>query len=102
MSEITMFHYLAIGLFMFLAGLLGSVILKNVIKVLISIEFMLLGVNINFVTFASYCDNVVFDGYIIALFYTGIGAVELAVALYIFYLMFKKKESDNIEKYGDL
>ena len=31
MGEITMFHYLAIGLFMFLAGLLGSVILKNVI-----------------------------------------------------------------------
>ena len=97
-----MFHYLFIGLFMFLAGLLGSLILKNVIKILISIEIMLLGVNINFVTFASYCDNVIFDGYIFALFYTGVGAVELAVALYIFYLMFSKKESTDIEKYGDL
>lgn len=89
--EITMYHYLFIGMLMFLIGLLGSVLVKNMIKVLISIEIMLLGVNINFVTFASFCDNVKFDGYIMALFYVGLGAVELAVALYLFYLMFQKK-----------
>ena len=61
--EITMYHYLFIGMLMFLIGLLGSVLVKNMIKVLISIEIMLLGVNINFVTFASFCDNVKFDGY---------------------------------------
>lgn len=87
---------------MFLIGLLGSVLVKNMIKVLISIEIMLLGVNINFVTFASFCGNVKFDGYIMALFYVGLGAVELAVALYLFYLMFQKKGSDNIESYKEL
>ena len=87
---------------MFLIGLLGSVLVKNMIKVLISIEIMLLGVNINFVTFASFCDNVKFDGYIIALFYVGLGAVELAVALYLFYLMFQKKGSDSIEHNKEL
>ena len=100
--EITMYHYLFIGLLLFLIGLLGSTLVKNVIKVLISIEFMLLGVNINFVTFAVFCDNISLDGCILALFYTGLGAVELAVALYIFYLMFKKKGDDNIERYGEL
>ena len=100
--EITMYHYLFIGMLMFLIGLLGSVLVKNMIKVLISIEIMLLGVNINFVTFASFCDNVKFDGYIIALFYVGLGAVELAVALYLFYLMFHKKGSDSIEHYKEL
>lgn len=102
MIEITMYHYLFIGLVLFVLGLVGSIFVKNVIKVLISIEMMLLGVNINFVTFASYCDNIEFNGYIMALFYIGIGAVELAVALFIFYLMYQKKESDNIEKYTDL
>ena len=97
-----MYHYLFIGMLMFLIGLLGSVLVKNMIKVLISIEIMLLGVNINFVTFASFCDNVKFDGYIMALFYVGLGAVELAVALYLFYLMFQKKGSDNIESYKEL
>lgn len=100
--EVTMYHYLFIGMLMFLIGLLGSVLVKNMIKVLISIEIMLLGVNINFVTFASFCDNVKFDGYIIALFYVGLGAVELAVALYLFYLMFQKKGSDSIEHYKEL
>ena len=100
--EITMYHYLFIGMLMFLIGLLGSVLVKNMIKVLISIEIMLLGVNINFVTFASFCDNVKFDGYIMALFYVGLGAVELAVALYLFYLMFQEKGSDNIESYKEL
>ena len=98
--EITAYHYLFIGLFMFLAGICGTIITKNIIKVLISIEFMLLGININFVTFGTFTAN--YDGYIFALFYTGIGAVELAVALYIFYIMFQKKKSDNFEDYSDL
>ena len=100
--EITIYHYLFIGLMLFLIGFLGSVIIQNVIKVLICIEFMLLGVNINFITFATYCDNIKFDGYIMTLFYIAIGAVELAIALYIFYSMYQKKKSDNIEKYGEL
>lgn len=97
---ITMYHYLFLGLIIFVVGIIGSIVAKNVIKVLISIEFMLTGININFITFATFCDNIHFNGYIISLFYVGIGAVELAIALYIFYLMYNKKESDNIENYG--
>ena len=99
---IGMYHYLFIGLTLFIIGLVGSILVKNVIKVLICIEFMLTGVNINFITFATYCDNINYNGYIMALFYVGIGAIEFAIALYIFYLMFQKKESENIEKYSDL
>lgn len=102
MSEITIFHYLFLGLVLFVIGVLGSILSKHVIKVLISIEFILTGVNINFITFATYLDSTNFDGYMISLFYVGLGAVELAVALYIFYLMYNKKQTENIEKYGDL
>ncbi len=102
MQEITIYHYLFIGMLLFLIGLFGSFTSKHVIKVLICIEFMLTGVNINFVTFATFCDNIKLDGFIMSLFYVAIGAVELAVALYIFYLMYNKKESENINKYGDL
>ena len=102
MQEICIYHYLFLGLLLFVIGLAGSILSKHIIKVLISIEFILTGVNINFVTFATFCDNTNLDGYVMSLFYLAIGAVELAVALYIFYLMFKKKESENIDKYGDL
>lgn len=102
MSEVTIYHYLVLGLILFVIGIAGSVLSKHVIKVLISIEFILTGVNINFITFATYCDSTQFDGYTMALFYVAIGAVELALALYIFYLMYNKKHSENIDKYGDL
>lgn len=102
MQEITIYHYLFIGLLLFVIGLAGSILSKHVIKVLISIEFMLTGVNLNFITFATFCDNTNLNGYVMSLFYVAIGAVELAVALYIFYLMYSKKESENIDKYGDL
>lgn len=102
MAEITLYHYLFLGLALFVIGIAGSILSKHVIKVLISIEFILTGININFVTFASFCDNTNLDGYIFTLFYSAIGAVELAVALYIFYLMYSKKQSENIDKYGDL
>lgn len=100
--EITIYHYLFIGLILFVLGIAGSVLSRHVIKVLISLEIMLTGVNINFITFATYCDNVKFDGYIVSLFYVAIGAVELAVALYIFYLMYGKKQTESINKYGEL
>ena len=102
MAEIGLYHYLFIGLFLFVLGLSGSILCSNIIKVLISIEIMLTGINLNFVAFAKFCGGMDGSGYITALFYTGIGAVELAVALYIFYFMYSKKQSSKIQKYGDL
>ena len=102
MGEITLFHYLSAGAILFVLGISGSILCKNIIKVLICIEFILTGVNINFAAFARFCGGADADGFIIALFYVGIGAVELAVALYIFYLMYRKKESENLDMYGDL
>lgn len=102
MQDITIYHYLLLGLILFVIGIVGSILSKHVIKVLISIEFILTGVNLNLITFATFCDNTKLDGYIMALFYVAVGAIELAVALYIFYLMYNKKESENIDKYGDL
>ncbi|MBQ7764724.1 NADH-quinone oxidoreductase subunit NuoK [bacterium] len=102
MQEITMLHYLFISMILFVIGILGIIFSKHVIKVLISIEFILTAVNLNFITFATFLDNANFEGYILSLFYVAIGAVELAVALYIFYLMYDKKKSENLDKYGDL
>lgn len=102
MQEITLYHYLFVGLFLFIIGILGSIFCKNVIKMLICIEFILTGVNINFAVFANSLGEINSDGFVMILFYTGIGAIELAVALYIFYFMYSKKQTDNIEKYGDL
>ncbi len=102
LSNIGIYHYLTIAFILFIIGLCGTVLSKNVIKILISIEFMLAAVNINFTTFGLYCKNLAFDGYIFALFYIAVGAVEVAIALYIFYSMYREKQTSDIEDYGDV
>ena len=100
--DIGLYHYLLLALLLFLIGLFGTIISKNMIKVLISIEFMLTSVNINFIAFASFFDNLKLDGLVIALFYTALGAVEIAILLAIFYLMFKTKQSVQTDDYKEL
>lgn len=97
--DIGLYHYLFLALVLFLIGLFGAIIVKNMLKVLICVEFMLTAVNINFIAFASFFDNLKLDGLIFSLFYLATGAVEIAIALAIFYLMFKAKQSVNTEDY---
>lgn len=100
--DIGLYHYLFLALILFLIGFFGAIVSKNILKVLISIEFMLTAVNINFIAFASFFDNVKLDGFVFSLFYIAVGAVEIAIALAIFYLMFNTKNSINTEDYNEL
>lgn len=97
--DIGLYHYLFLALILFLLGLWGAIISKNMLKVLISIEYMLTAVNINFIAFASFFDNVKLTGFVFSLFYIAVGAVEIAIALAIFYLMFRESQSVNTEDY---
>jgi NADH:ubiquinone oxidoreductase subunit K len=100
--DIGLYHYLFLALILFIIGFFGAIISKNILKVLMSIEFMLTAVNINFIAFASYFDNVKLHGFVFSLFYIALGAVEVAIALAIFYLMFRFKQSVNTEDYNEL
>ncbi|MBR2525632.1 NADH-quinone oxidoreductase subunit NuoK [bacterium] len=100
--NIGLFHYLILAMVLFFIGAFGVIISKNIIKILICLEFMLTAVNINFIAFAAFVDSVKVNGFIFSIFYTAIGAVEIAVALVIFYLMYREKKSINIENYKEL
>lgn len=97
--DVGLYHYLILALILFLIGFFGTIVSKNVLKVLISVEFMLTAVNINFIAFASFFDNIHLQGFVFSLFYIATGAVEIAIALAIFYLMFQTKQSVNTEDY---
>lgn len=100
--DIGLYHYLLLALILFMIGFFGAIVSKNILKVLISIEFMLTAININFIAFASFFDNVKLNGFVFSLFYIATGAVEIAIALAIFYLMFRAKNSVNTEDYNEL
>ena len=58
--------------------------------------------NINLVAFGVFSNSISFEGVIFSLFVIGLGAVEVAIALYIFYGMYKKNNSVDIEDYREL
>ena len=100
--NIGLYHYLIFAFILFLIGSVGVIICRNVVKILIMIEFMVTAVNINFIAFARYSDAVRLKGFAFSLFYIALGAIETAIALLIFYLMFREKKSVDIEKYKEL
>lgn len=97
--DIGLYHYLFLALILFLIGFWGVIISRNVIRVLICVEFMLTAVNINFIAFASFFDSIKLNGYVFSLFYLAIGAVEIAIALAIFYVMYSEKNSVDTQDY---
>ena len=92
--NISLFHYLIFALFLFAIGFVGAIVSKNIFKILISIEFMLTAVNINLVANLT--------GYVFSLFYIALGAIELGIAISIFYLMYQSKKSVDINNYEEL
>ena len=71
-------HYLTVAAILFTLGVLGIFInRKNVIVILMSIELILLAVNINFVAFSTYLNDI--SGQIMAMFVLTVAAAEVSV-----------------------
>ena len=89
-------HYLAVAAIVFTIGVLGIFLnRRNVIIILMSIELILLSVNINFVAFSAYLGNLV--GQIFALFVLTVAAAEAAIGLAILVVYFRNRGSIAVE-----
>jgi NADH-quinone oxidoreductase subunit K len=89
-------HYLALAAILFTIGVFGIFLnRKNVIIVLMSIELILLAVNINFVAFSSFLHDLV--GQVFALFVLTVAAAEAAIGLAILVVYFRNRGSIAVE-----
>lgn len=83
-------HYLAVGAVLFTLGVLGIFInRKNVIVILMSVELILLSVNINLVAFSVFLGDM--SGQIFAMFVLTVAAGEAAIGLAILVAYFRKR-----------
>ena len=83
-------HYLAVAAMLFTIGVFGIFVnRKNVIIILMSIELILLAVNINFVAFSTYLNEI--SGQIMAMFVLTVAAAEAAVGLAILVTVFRNR-----------
>ncbi len=94
--EIALSHYLVVAAILFTLGIFGIFLnRKNVIVILMSIELMLLAVNLNLVAFAAYLGDLV--GQVFALFVLTVAAAEAAIGLAIVLNYFRNRGSIAVE-----
>ena len=89
-------HYLTVAAILFTIGIFGIFLnRKNVIIILMSIELMLLAVNVNLVAFSSYLNDMV--GQVFALFVLTVAAAEAAIGLAILVTFFRNRGTIDVE-----
>jgi NADH-quinone oxidoreductase subunit K len=94
--DIGLGHYLTVAAILFTIGVFGIFLnRKNVITILMSIELMLLAVNINFVAFSVYLHDLV--GQVFAMFILTVAAAESAIGLAILVVYFRNRGSIAVE-----
>jgi NADH-quinone oxidoreductase subunit K len=96
MFEIGLAHYLTVAAVLFTLGIFGIFLnRKNVIIILMSIELILLAVNINLVTFSTFLHDVV--GQLFAMFVLTVAAAEAAIGLAILVVYFRNRGTIAVE-----
>jgi len=98
---VSLSHYLVLGAILFAIGLVGIFLnRKNVIILLMSIELMLLAVNMNFVAFSHYLQDI--SGQIFVFFILTVAAAESAIGLAILVVLFRNMYTINVDDLDEL
>jgi NADH-quinone oxidoreductase subunit K len=93
---IGLIHYLVVAAILFTMGVLGIFLnRKNLIVILMAIELILLAVNINFVAFSAYLNDLV--GQVFAMFVLTVAAGEAAIGLAILVIYFRNRGDIAVE-----
>jgi NADH-quinone oxidoreductase subunit K len=96
MLTITLGHYLTVAAILFTLGIFGIFLnRKNVIIILMSIELILLAVNINLVAFSVFLNDLV--GQVFAMFILTVAAAEAAIGLAILVVYFRNRGSIAVD-----
>jgi NADH-quinone oxidoreductase subunit K len=89
-------HYLTVGAILFTLGIFGIFLnRKNLIVIMMSIELMLLAVNINLVAFSSFLNDLV--GQIFTMLVLTVAAAEAAIGLAIVVVFYRNRRSIEVE-----
>ncbi|HET6437148.1 MAG TPA: NADH-quinone oxidoreductase subunit NuoK [Anaeromyxobacter sp.] len=94
---VTLAHYLVVGALLFALGLVTVATRRNAVGVLMGVELILNGANVNFVAFQRYAGGGV-GGYVFALFVIVLAAAEAAVGLAIVLALFQTSKSIDVRQ----
>ena len=101
MTEVGLEHYLILGAIIFTIGVIGIFLnRKNLIVILMSIELLLVAVNINLVSFSIFLNDL--SGQIFTLFILTVAAAEAAIGLAIIVLYYRNSGTIHVEDINTL
>ncbi|MDO5102244.1 MAG: NADH-quinone oxidoreductase subunit NuoK [Lautropia sp.] len=99
--QLSLAHYLTLGAVLFSIGVVGIFLnRRNLIVVLMSIELMLLAVNMNFVAFSHFNEDLA--GQVFVFFILTVAAAEAAIGLAILVVLFRQFHSVDVEDLDSL
>ncbi len=90
-------YYVILSAVVFITGVVGVLIRRNIIIILLSIELMLNATNINFVAFSHYLQNIA--GQVFVFFALTVAAAEVAVGLAIIIALYRSKSTINVDEF---
>lgn len=90
-------YYVMLSVIVFLTGVVGVLIRRNIIVILLSVELMLNATNINFVAFSEYYQNV--TGQVFVFFALTVAAAEVAVGLAIIIALYRSRSTINVDDF---
>ena len=105
LAQVTVSHYLAVGAVLFVTGVVCMATKRNALGVLMGVELVLNGANVNFVAFGSRYlrENALgLDGQLMALFVIVLAAAEAAVALAIALNFYNNHSTIDVDRADDL
>ncbi len=98
---ITLTHFLVLGAILFSLSIAGIFLnRKNVILLLMAIELMLLAVNMNFIAFSHYLDDL--SGQVFVFFILTVAAAEAAIGLAILVVLYRHRMTINVQDLENL
>ncbi len=96
MASVGLSHYLVLGALLFAISVIGIFLnRKNVIILLMAIELMLLAVNLNFIAFSHYLNDIA--GQVFVFFILTVAAAESAIGLAILVVLFRNLRTINVD-----
>ncbi|MDP6447435.1 MAG: NADH-quinone oxidoreductase subunit NuoK [Pirellulaceae bacterium] len=104
-DQVTVSHYLAVGAVLFVTGIVCMATKRNALGVLMGVELVLNGANLNFVAFGSHYlrpESLGVDGQVIALFVIVLAAAEAAVALAIALNFYNNHTTVDVDRADEL
>ena len=90
-------YYLVLSAIVFITGVVGVLIRRNIILILLSVELMLNATNINFVAFSRYFNSVA--GQVFVFFALTVAAAEVGVGLAIIIALYRARSTINVDEF---